>query len=174
MAKRLLEQIKNFFSQAKGEVEELRAEITKTKNDIEAVEASPIDLATAKERIRLGIASIADEFVERRFRTSSFMNHESRPELIAEHFIGADPFQLACWLQPEGVAQRLEGSFGKFLEVYGPGLSPEERASRLATLRPHLRQLEKQEERLIGEAREAGVKIPRRPDADPAVVLGEA
>lgn len=173
MAKKLLEQIKNFFSQAKGEVDLLRSEILKAKNEIEAVEASPIDLATAKERIRLGIASIADEFVERRFRTSSFMNHESRPHHIAENFIGADPFQLACWLQPEAVEQKLEGSFGKFLEVYGPGLSPEERASKLAALRPHLQHLEKQEERLIGEAREAGVKIPRRPDASPEIVLGD-
>lgn len=174
MAKKLLEQIKSFFSQAKGAVEELRNEIGKTKAEIETIEDSPIDRVTARERLRIGISSIADQFIERRFASSSFMNHTGRPGSIADHFIDADPFQLACWLQPEAVEQKLEGALGKFLEVYGPGLSPEERASKLATLRPHLRQLEKQEERLIGEAREAGVKIPRRADADPAIVLGDA
>lgn len=54
---------------------------------------------------------------------------------------------------------------------YRPGPPMAERPARLAELKTALRKLEQQEEAIICGAEDAGIIIPRRPDADPAVIL---
>lgn len=53
------------------------------------------------------------------------------------------------------------------------GLTPAERAKRLAGLDDELDTLQTQEERLIREAALDGQDIPRRPDANPVIVLAK-
>lgn len=52
------------------------------------------------------------------------------------------------------------------------GLPAAERAARVAELESKILRLEREEEAAIRDAEVAGVVIERRPDADPAAVLG--
>lgn len=80
---------------------------------------------------------------------------------------------LVCALWPDRVRELLLERAAKHLGER-PTLTAEERAAKLGELERRRIELEREEERLIRQAEAEGRDIPRRGDADPAVVLGLA
>jgi hypothetical protein len=79
-----------------------------------------------------------------------------------------------CALVPDAVRGALVDAVDAHLAPDPPGLPRAERAMKLAALDAKILAVEREEEQLIREARADGVRIDRRADADPAVVLGLA
>lgn len=168
--KGIVEQIKNFFSQAKSELSILRDKIGATQAAIEDVENRPINFEAAKSKLRDGIAWNAWRFAEDRFRQVPFMNQDTHCNTLGFSFKEADAFQMMCFFHPELVQEKMETVLQEFLEM-NPGVAPGERVQQLAELRDQLMALEVQEEQIIKDAGEVGMKVPRRPDASPEVIL---
>lgn len=78
--------------------------------------------------------------------------------------------QMLAWLMGDALAQRMCAEIDRL--DYRPGPPMVERPARLAEMNAALRKLEQQEEALICGAEDTGIIIPRRLDADPAVILG--
>lgn len=78
--------------------------------------------------------------------------------------------QMLAWLMGEALAQRMCEEIDRL--DYRPGPPMAERPARLSEMKAALQKLEQQEEALICGAEDAGIIIPRRLDADPAVILG--
>lgn len=169
-AKSIIENIRNFFSQAHNELSILRDKISAFQTEIDALERRPIDLATAETKLKEGIAEIARRCTEDRFRQMPFLNELSPPDSLGLCFRGVSQFQLMCFFTPELVEEKMQPVLAEFLER-SPGIAPDERSGKLAELRTLLRQLETQEEELVTESQKVGLRIPRRPDADPSVIL---
>lgn len=81
---------------------------------------------------------------------------------------GAGP--MLAWVMGDALVQRMHAEIDHL--DYRPGPPLVERAVRLAELKAALRKFEQQEEALICGAEDTGIIIPRRLDADPAVILG--
>jgi len=77
---------------------------------------------------------------------------------------------IIAWYMGEAMEQRMHAEIDRLNYRAGPPLS--ERPALLAGLKVDLRKLEEKEEGLICCAEDEGIIIPRRVDADPAVVLG--
>ena len=66
----------------------------------------------------------------------------------------------------------IEAALLRDIESIPEGLAPAEKAARLAEIEAELDRLEREEEALIEASAESGEPIPRRADANPAIVLG--
>lgn len=76
---------------------------------------------------------------------------------------------MLAWSMGDALTQRICEEIDRL--DYRPGLPMAERPARLAKLKAVLRKLEQQEEAIICGAADTGIIIPRRPDADPGVIL---
>lgn len=168
--KSVIDQIKNFFTQAKSELSILRDKITETKASLEYLENKPIDFPTAQAKLKEAIAWHAWRFAEGRFNQIPLLNQNNHANTLGVNFAGADAFQMQCFFNPEAVQAKLEGALQEFLEL-NPGVAPGERVKQLAELRDQLAKLESEEEAIIRDAAEVGMRVPRRPDANPEVIL---
>jgi hypothetical protein len=79
--------------------------------------------------------------------------------------------QLFAWIDPEAFAKRLEDAIDAMPEA-AVVMSAAEREQRLADLAADLDRLERDEEGLIEALADDGIEAPRRPEANPAAVLG--
>jgi hypothetical protein len=79
--------------------------------------------------------------------------------------------ELLCWHDGPGVLARLEAEIDA-LPTPSLVLDTEERATRLAELTSDLERLERDEESLIEQAWDDGSEVLRRPEANPAAILG--
>jgi len=82
-----------------------------------------------------------------------------------------DVEELFVTLRPMIRAVRLE-AIQREISGRLPGLPQDERAARLKEINQQLLALEMSEEAMIEEAEAAGIRIARRVDANPRVVLG--
>lgn len=81
----------------------------------------------------------------------------------------ADAAPLLCWLMGDEIKAKLAETINAAGFEAGPPSADRPKLRR--DLEAELRKLELAEERMIEEASEAGIDIPRRHDADPAVIL---
>lgn len=78
-----------------------------------------------------------------------------------------------CALSPETVRAKLVEEVERYIAEHGPEISSEERGRLLGELDRKIRDLEVEEERIIRAAERDGIRLARRGDASPAVVLGD-
>jgi hypothetical protein len=78
-----------------------------------------------------------------------------------------------CWLDPERMKQRLAESLERLGDVCSE-IPASERARAKDAKEAELLELEREEERIIAAAEAVGTTIPRRPDANPAIILERA
>lgn len=168
------------------EVEKLRAEIERTHDEIAWLNDAPITPAELKSRATEGCQAMAARFEAQR-HLGVLANPGGGPRDVADMFTASSSVAfvgeldvkpvnidgigpMLAWAMGGSLVQRLHAEIDRL--EYRPGPPMAERPARLAALRAELRTLEVREEALICEAEESGVIIPRRPDADPAVILG--
>ncbi len=174
----LLEQVQSRIAAARkalrsasGSVSDIRGAVNKLKSERAAVEAAPIPAAEA--------APILEDAVNRllclntHFSTSDLINAAAHGRPIDLRMLSSEQRLQLCVvaLRPILLA-RFHEELTEHYRAITPGLPAAERRQRLAELDGQVVQLEHQEEQLIAELAAAGVDVSRRPDADPAVVLG--
>jgi hypothetical protein len=140
---------------------------------------------TLKERLDVQQAGLPIE--EMRAQVRKFVSEQARkgrPRVLASHdgfqvqyddgrgfTPGGDWGAILCWLIEERMTEELD----RIIEAMpAPALAvtPSEKAERLSTIKGKLLELERQEEAIIDAAEKDGQDIPRRPNADPAAILG--
>lgn len=152
-------------------VEEARQERLRLLADRRAVRDAPITGAEAKaaltaqvdrlaERGRPDILGVAEQGGQLGFR------------MLPGDFTGIpDSISLIAWACRDQLLAKLSAELDDVIDD-AAALGAEERAERLAEIAAQLADAERREEGLIELAGVRGITIPRRPDADPAAVLG--
>ncbi|MEH2510149.1 hypothetical protein V1291_001503 [Nitrobacteraceae bacterium AZCC 1564] len=87
------------------------------------------------------------------------------------HRAGGSFRAILAWLDRDTLLKRIETEIDMLPQPL-LALSEEDKASRLQEVQAALFKLELQEEAAIGMALESGIELARRPDADPAAILG--
>lgn len=179
------------------EVAKLRIEIGRLRDEIEWVSTAAVPHDELKARVTKHCQAMSQEFDAASRLMSLAHPHAGSAEMQAMFklhsrvFIGGvrveqqgDTFtaptvsgvnidgagQMLAWLMGDALAQRMCAEIDRL--DYRPGPPMAERPARLADMKAALQKLEQQEEALICGAEGAGIIIPRRLDADPAVILG--
>lgn len=181
------------------EVAKLRIEIDRLRDEIEWVDMALVPPDELKARATKHYQAMAQEFdaasrlmslahpnsggaeMQAMFRLHSRVfiggakidshgdnNAFIQPTVSGVNIDGAGP--MLAWLMGDALVQRMHAEIDRL--DYRPGPPMAERPARVAELKTALRKLEQQEEALICGAEDAGIMIPRRVDADPAVILG--
>jgi hypothetical protein len=88
-------------------------------------------------------------------------------------FLDQNPTQGLLWLFPSEIKARIAKELKQhYKETDSVGITTESRNKRLKEIAAAVLNLEIAEEKLIQDGEAVGLEIDRRPDANPAVVLG--
>lgn len=176
-----------------AEVERLRAEIETVTDELAWAENSALPKAEAKRRATEAFASQKGQF-----RLPVWQFAEPSPdggtlrEMMVAHGVlqiiraspaqGGDEGSMLGGTVSVNLTELMLGLFGDELLAkvvkqidgldYTAGPPSKDRPAMAKKLKGTLRELGMREESLICEAEERGIFIPRRADADPAIVLG--
>lgn len=166
------------------EVAKLRIEIDRLRDEIEWVSTGLVPPDELKARASKHCQAMAQEFDAARRLMSLAHPQAGSAEMQAMFRASSNVFvgglsvasvnidgigPMLAWSLGDTLAQRMHAEIDRL--DYRPGPPMEERPARLAELKAALRKLEQQEEKVICGAEGDGIIIPRRPDADPAVIL---
>lgn len=186
MAKKssLFAAIREALADTTRSIDELRGQIAALQHERERIAGAPLDADSIRKRVFGLLESEGQAFAHRlRFGLGAARVPNSRPYEIQSLTVGcrnerdpdagittqrADLTGLLVWLVGDVVRERLEPVIA---QLGDGGINNTERVERLAELDSKLLGFERQEEALIVEAETAGMRIVRRPDADPRVVL---
>ena len=156
---------------ASGSVADVRHAIATLQSERRVIEAAPLPLAEA--------LPVLDEAVGRVFAIHQYMQPADLLDAAAHGRpidLRALPDQHRLALLVTAMAQVVREQFREALarhyETLQPGLPTPERQQRLREIDSQLGELEREEENMIAELADAGVSIDRRPDSDPAILLG--
>ena len=163
-AKKATATIADAIAAARADLDQLRDRITDLLTERQEIERTPCDLAEAERRVGAMIeeARSSDLF----YRPILFGPNGGRLDHYFTEALRRDPFEALATVCPEGLA-------AAFLAHHpGGGLSPDARAARLAKIERDLMASEVAEEIACREVEGAtGATVPRRLDANPAVLL---
>lgn len=166
------------------EVSKLRIEIDRLRDEIEWVSTGLVPPDELKARATKHCQAMAQKFAAARrlmslahpqaggaemqsmFRASSNV-FVGGATVASVHIDEIGP--MLAWSLGDALVQSMCAEIDRLDYRAGPPMT--ERPARLAELKAALRKLEQQEEKVICGAEVDGVIIPRRPDADPAVIL---
>lgn len=166
------------------EVTKLRPEIDRLRDEIEWVSTALVPPDELKTRATKHCQAMAQEFDAPRRLMSLAHPQAGGAEMQAMFRASSTVFvegvsvasvnineigPMLAWSLGDTLEQRMHDEIDRL--DYRPGPPMAERPARLDELKVALRKLEQQEEILICGAEDAGIIIPRRPDADPAVIL---
>ena len=160
----------------RSEIDRIRGEIRKLNRERENVLAAPLPLKEAEERLGAWIDQQTD-LAALPFRLAAFTEPEpakERPLHVDEtggRGGGVDLAPVLAALFGDTIKERLAAAL-KTMPDYEPGLPLAERPKKAAELDNQILELERQEEAIITQAETNGIRIARRPDADPRAVLG--
>lgn len=166
----LTEQFAVLVDELSESLADIRRQIAENREQRQVIEARTATAAEAKDNLKAWIAARAERFsAESPLRPGTFLTFSA-----SGHTKLADPGQLTdlmCWLH----GPALEKKIGQLLTERADtdALPVAEKRAELARLDAECFELESAEERLIRQAAEARIKLPRRPDANPAVVLAD-
>jgi len=168
------------------EVAKLRIEIDRLRDEIEWANTACVPPNELKARATKHCQAMTQEFdAARRLMSLAHPHNTGSAEMQAMFraspsvFVGGlsvasvnidEIGPMLAWAMGDALAQRMCAEIDRL--DYRPGPPMAERPARLAEMKAALRKLEQQEEALICGAEDTGVIIPRRHDADPAVILG--
>lgn len=157
-------------------LEAVRARVSQTQAEIEALPAQPLPVADAIARLDAWIAAKSELFdhgtAARAFATDRALLGgvlAAQGVKTAESAVTTDLAPVLCALFGTEIRERLSAAIQAQTRAAGPSLA--ERPATLAALRAELERLEREEERIIRDSESAGEPLARRPDASPAVVL---
>lgn len=166
------------------EVSKLRTEIDRLRDEIEWVSTGFVPPEELKARATKHCQAMAQEFDAARRLMSLSYPQAGSAEMQAMFraspsvFVGGASVvsvnideigPMLAWSMGDTLTQRMHAEIDRL--DYRPGPPMAERPALLAGLKAELRKLEQQEEKAICGAEGDGIIIPRRPDADPAVIL---
>lgn len=169
------------------EVEKLRGEIVAAREELDWLGDAQIPVEELKARATEQVRALSAKFEAKRrlgalaypnagaaevsemlrLSTRTIINGDGGARLGVINIDDHGP--LFAWLMCDVLIARMHAEIDQLGYVAGPPVA--ERPARRRALREELRKLEISEEKLIVAAEEAGMFIPRRVDADPAVVL---
>lgn len=154
---------------------ELRAKITQTKAELEALPDQPLPAADAIARLESWITTQAARF-DAAQAARSFTTQGAHIDVLqaqglrnTDASVQTDLAPLLCSLFGPELKARLGEAIKALPGTPGPALK--DRPARLQHLRDELDRLERGEERAIREAEAAGEPLERRGDARPEIVL---
>lgn len=155
-----------------GELDAIREQIKRMRDERLTVERAPLPRAEAIANLERELATLNNSFKP---EIGSFLYGEGT---VAAVFVGKDrgaelkigPALLA-WLAGPALGEKLKAEINRFYATEPLALSPAERAARLAAIDTKILGFEFEEEDLIAEAESLGLELDRRLDANPAVVL---
>jgi len=163
-----------------------KVKLAKGETHRDAVDRIRDEIAGAlKERLNVQQAGLPLEEMRAQVRKwVSEQARKGRPRVVASHdgfrvefddgrgFVpGGDWGAVLCWLHEEHMTDELDAII-EAMPAPSLALTPSEKAERLAAVKAKLLELERQEEAVIDAAEKDGQDIPRRPNADPAAILG--
>jgi hypothetical protein len=149
---------------ATADLQQMRGHIAALRVEIDAVKRAPLARDEAIANVDSALDTLAYRVVH--FDTMQFSSPlftAAEPELaqaITHRYLRA------------AVRASIVSELDRELDKRPPGLPAEGRAEKLSQLEAQLFEAERAEEEFILQARAAGMKIARRPDADPRAILG--
>lgn len=157
----------------------IRADIAKLKSELGRIEAAGRPVAETLPGLAAQIAALAEPYRKGICRAAAAV-------LAARTDADTSLYRAFCleFGQPEFavgavaalLGERIVANIEAEITMQAPAcpaaLSDDERRAALASLRRRLRSLERDEESMILADRAIGNHVTRRPDADPAAVLG--
>lgn len=169
-------------------VARIRTKLSKLEEDRLAIDDAPIPSSIAKEKARAEIERLAAKgrpnvmaLIESHDGSIQWpTKYEGAPIVWADGrpvgFAGRDgwsfdPLSFAVWLHRDELLRRIEAEIADKSDD-ASALTDETRAKKRAQTAGAILAAEREEERLIELAEEAGVSIGRREDADPRAILG--
>jgi hypothetical protein len=157
---------KRFASAVEGATADLtamRGHIAALKFEVAAVRNAPLPRDEAVANVDRSLDQLASRTVFDPMQFASPLHTAADPEL--------ERAMLVHFLRPAARANMI-AALDLELEKRPPGLPKEGRAEKVAELEAQLLAAERAEEEFVEQAREAGLKVARRADADPRAVLG--
>jgi len=163
-------------------IEKVRAKRRKLLDELQKASDAPIHSTEAKRLVRERLASLfergrPDLFdVIERGGPIKWPSQERPPIMYGGNYASPRPAEfdaLACfaWLNQKSLASALDLEIEKIADDK-EAMSEEQRQKVQAKLRENLLSAEYDEEALVAVAIERGLRVTRRPDADPRAVLG--
>ncbi len=171
----IVKKIKSLLAKATDEIETVRGQISALKKEHRDLECRPSTKEEITARIQEGVEGLAARYQNEHLSKMPIVNGRAQPNHLAHSFPRRERAlpEFFCWLWPEQVAEKMTEAAQTFASTLPGGLASEERNEQLALIETKLAELERREERLILESEAAGMRIARRADATPSVVLGE-
>jgi hypothetical protein len=164
MVVNILSRVRDALAGARDDLDKIRDEIWEIQGEIRQIENLPFDRTTIELHVDAEIEAA------RRFPDNLRDHLGKRNGFNFRHYFNGvtsnDPFTVAAWLQPDALR--------KHLLEHAPegGISDQERTAKLVDLRDKLQAAEMAEEATIRQIEAAsGSHLPRRDDADPAILL---
>ncbi len=165
-----------------AEIEKLRTKIRRLKDEIVALAENRCTREEAAERLTAWVDQQADSvaastLVSSATRGSGRLDDEafrlyssgSRETMDAAGQLA--PF--LCWMMPEQMKNRLLSDLDEHADQWCAKKAGKDRRAELTKKRGQLHDAEVAEERAICDAEAAGYDVPRRPDADPEIILAK-
>jgi chromosome segregation ATPase len=167
---KIVNALRNALGSARKDIENMRDEIADLKAKRAAIDAAPVDLVEAERRLdhetqRIlqttmptvgkgpGFGGLVER--DRRFYASDF-----------DTVFARSPYAMFCAMFPEQTREFM------LRNLPSDGLADAERTKRIKTIDAQIAKLERAEEAALREIEAAmGATMPRRPDADPQVLL---
>jgi hypothetical protein len=162
--------MKNPFRRVASAMESASADLQQMRGNIEALK---VELAAVKHALLPREEVIA--VIDRQFDLAASRCGFDPLAVTSRLYVGGDIQGLI-----EGITHLFVRSVARaewiarvdaHLENHPPGLPAEGHAEKIAELEAQLLEAEREEETFIEQARAAGMRIARRPDADPRAVL---
>ena len=153
---------------------EIRASIAETKSGLSRLQTASLPLADIEARVADTVAHWASKFdadyLGRAFASPGAL---VTPEDIELACAGeaAKSVIFAAWSDPEGLKAKLLAAARPYAAPKG-AVAQDDRPAYQRKLESTLYDLETEEERLICQLESEGFDVFRRPDSDPAIVLG--
>jgi len=170
----------------RDQIEQLRADIAKLREQAEWLKNAPLCIAEAKARADVYVNGLAAVGISDRIGCF-FSNDSTASDLMSLQknvfsigdgegpvcgMVTIDIAPIIGSLLPDLLRARLHDLIDEHADLMDCGPPAEERRAELADVERKLFDAEHQEEKLIVEAESEGIDIARRRDADPAAVLG--
>jgi hypothetical protein len=162
--------VKSLFASAGNQLGAIRADINAVQSELTAVEASPLSLDEARERL----AAYVDNHFPDATPVNEFFSAEHRaPSIHAGEMDGAG--MIARLIGRDAILRHLnERLEATAAEMKADGVKPltaGQRKAKLSELSDKLRALCVAEEALIRDAETSGMSVLRRATASPAILL---
>jgi hypothetical protein len=172
MSAKATARITDAVGHVRGQVDQVRADAVRLRDEIEHEQSRPVPVGTIEERVHETIARL-QSFLSRMVTGGEFI-HPGGPrqagDLLAQ--MPVHPFTVAAVVAPDQLRAWLMERATSALQSLPEPADATTRAKRIEALQAKLRAAERSEADLCWQAMEAGIDLDWRGDLDPLLVLG--